>query len=153
MTVYLPPPPGVELPTMYRQHRQVLRAIVEHHARPEGVRVKNLPAWVPIAAETAQRYVRELRWMGYVEAHTTAPTFRKGEHRLSPYLRRILERIKAAYQAGTFCSSGTLAASMHQSREGMSVRVSELRRKGFVRPHAHLWPTPSGVHYVAAVLS
>ena len=153
MTVHLPPPPGVELPMMYRTHRQVLRAIVAHHARPEGVRVKDLPAWVPVASDTAQKYVRELRWMGYVEAHTTAPTFRKGEHRLSSYLRRILARIQQDYRDGVYCSSGTLAAAMHQTRKGMSVRVSELRRKGFVRPHAHLWPTADGVHYVAAVRS
>ena len=134
-------------PTLYREHRRVLAVICARYREPGGLRVRDVARELKASPDTVCAYARRLRSAGMLDAATLAPTYRPASKKVTPSLRRVLAIIEQTHEAGEPCTTGTIHEQLGGSYKALSVRVSELRKLGLLRPFAALWPTSAGTRY------
>lgn len=147
MTVYLPTPPGRELPPIKVIHRDLLRAIVEHCPRGSGVTVAQLGPMIDRGEDTVRHALSVLRWNGLVAAYSVTATRAPRPPTLSPTLEAVLEWIQHEEHCGRYCASRTIGKRFGLTDRAAGFHVMRLRSLGLVWPRGIVRPTPEGVRY------
>ena len=147
MTVYLPTPPGRELPPIKVIHRDLLRAIVEHCPRGSGVTVAQLGPMIDRGEDTVRHALSVLRWHGLVAAYSVTATRAPRPATLSPTLEAVLEWIQHEEHCGRYCASRTIGKRFGLTERAAGFHVMRLRSLGLVWPRGIVRPTPEGVRY------
>jgi len=147
VTVYLPTPPGRELPPIKVIHRDLLRAIVEHCPRGSGVTVAQLGPMIDRGEDTVRHALSVLRWHGLVAAYSVTATRAPRPATLSPTLEAVLEWIQHEEHCGRYCASRTIGKRFGLTERAAGFHVMRLRSLGLVWPRGIVRPTPEGVRY------